>query len=58
MKFYTIFRESSDPQERKKGLARQRRQIARFAAFDVPPSYRERQPGQSQRMGSCSQPGN
>ena len=31
MKFYTILRESSDPQERKKGLARQRRQIARFA---------------------------
>jgi len=31
MKFYTIFRESSDPQERKKGLARQKRQIARFA---------------------------
>lgn len=31
MKFYTILRESSDPQERKKGLTRQRRQIARFA---------------------------
>ncbi len=31
MNFYTISRESSDPQERKKGLARQRRQIARFA---------------------------
>jgi len=31
MKLYTIFRESSDPQERKKGLARQRRQIVRFA---------------------------
>ncbi|MDP2949000.1 MAG: recombinase family protein [Chloroflexota bacterium] len=30
MKCYTILRESSEPQERKKGLARQRRQIARF----------------------------
>lgn len=30
MKFYAIVRESSDPQERKKGLARQRRQISRF----------------------------
>jgi len=29
--FYTIFRESSDPQERKKGLARQQRQVKRFA---------------------------
>ena len=29
--FYTIFRESSDPQERKKGLARQQRQVRRFA---------------------------
>ena len=28
---YTIFRESSDPQETKKGLAHQRRQINRFA---------------------------
>ena len=31
MKLYIIFRESSDPQERKKGLVRQRRQSARFA---------------------------
>ena len=31
MTLYTIFRESSDPQERKKGLARQWRQINRFA---------------------------
>lgn len=30
MNFYSILRESSDPQERKKGLARQRRQITRF----------------------------
>ena len=29
--FYTIFRESSDPQERKKGLTRQQRQVRRFA---------------------------
>ncbi len=29
--FYTIFRESSDPQERKKGLSRQQRQVRRFA---------------------------
>jgi hypothetical protein len=29
--FYTIFRESSDPQERKKGLVRQQRQVRRFA---------------------------
>jgi len=31
MMLYTIFRESSDPQQRKKGLARQWRQINRFA---------------------------
>jgi len=29
--FYTIFRESSDPQERNKGLTRQQRQVRRFA---------------------------
>jgi len=29
--FYSIFRESSDPQERKKGLSRQQRQVRRFA---------------------------
>src|SRR4030042_979065 len=29
--FYTIFRESSDPQERKKGCPRQQRQVRRFA---------------------------
>jgi hypothetical protein len=28
--FYTIFRESSDPQERKKGLVRQQRQVRRL----------------------------
>jgi len=31
MTFYTIFRESTDPQERKRGLARQQRQVKRFA---------------------------
>jgi hypothetical protein len=31
MIFYTILRESTDPQERKKGLARQTRQVNRFA---------------------------
>jgi len=31
MILYTIFRESTDPQERKKGLARQSRQVKRFA---------------------------
>src|SRR4030042_2361709 len=29
--FYTIFRESADPQERKKVLSRQQRQVRRFA---------------------------
>jgi len=31
MLFFTIFRESSDPQERKRGLTRQQRQVSHFA---------------------------